>query len=71
MCVSGGENDIPAVVFNFYPLHCRWIYEWVPTADPDKALAQTLRCYSLVDFRLLLDDTGLVIKQIKVGGENE
>lgn len=53
---------------HFDPLHCRWIDEWVPTADPDKALAQTIRCYTPVDFRLLLEGTGLAIKRIEVNG---
>lgn len=54
---------------HFDPLHCRWIDEWQPTADSAKALAQTVRCYTPSDFALLLQDTGLIVKHLEVGGE--
>lgn len=50
----------------FDPLHCRWIDEWQPTAEPAKALAQSIRCYTPVDFMLLLEGSGLSIKYIEV-----
>lgn len=67
-------QDVPGSVemlhkCHFDPLHCRWIDEWQPTADPEKALAQTVRCYTPVDFRLLLRGTGLAVKRIEVDGE--
>lgn len=54
---------------HFDPVQCRWIDEWRPTAHPDQALAQTARCYTPVDFQLLLENTGLVLKRIEVEGE--
>jgi hypothetical protein len=54
---------------HFDPLLCRWIDEWQPTADPGKALAQTIRCYTPADFALLLRDTGLAVKRIEVDGK--
>ena len=53
----------------FDPIHCRWIDEWVPTAAPDQALAQTLRCYSPADLLLLLEGTGLVVDHLEVEDE--
>lgn len=54
---------------HFDPVQCRWIDEWQPTAHPGEALAQAIRCYSPVDFRLLLENTGLVLERIEVEGE--
>ena len=31
---------------HFDPVHCRWIDEWEPTAAPEQALAQAIRCYT-------------------------
>lgn len=55
---------------HFDPLQCRWIDEWQPTANPSKALAQTIRCYTPADFALLLGNTGLTIHRIEVDGES-
>ncbi len=54
---------------HFDPVHCRWIDEWQPTAEPDRALAQTLRCYTPADLLLLLEGTGLALKRIEVDGQ--
>ena len=54
---------------HFDPLHCRWIDEWEPTAAPDQALAQTVRCYTPADLLLLLEGTGLALKWLEVDGE--
>jgi SAM-dependent methyltransferase len=54
---------------HFDPLHCRWIDEWQPTAEPGQALAQTVRCYTPVDFLLLLEGTGLALGRIEVDGQ--
>ena len=54
---------------HFDPVHCRWIDEWQPTAEPDKALAQTVRCYTPADLILLLEGTGLRLKRIEVDGQ--
>jgi len=53
----------------FDPLHCRWIDEWEPTAEPEKALAQSVRCYTPADLRLLLDGTGLALRGIEIDGQ--
>lgn len=54
---------------HFDPLNCRWIDEWEPIDEPDKALAQTVRCYTPVDFLLLLEGTNLTLKHLEVDGE--
>jgi SAM-dependent methyltransferase len=51
------------------PLHCRWIDEWIPVAEPEKALAQTIRRYTPPDFLLLLEGTHLTMKHIEVDGQ--
>jgi SAM-dependent methyltransferase len=55
--------------FHFDPMHCRWIDEWQPVANPEKALAQTIRCYTPADFLLLLEGTGLALKRLEVEGQ--
>ena len=55
---------------HFDPVHCRWIDEWEPTAAPDQALAQNVRCYTPADFLLLLEGTGLALKRIEVDGQD-
>ncbi len=55
---------------HFDPLHSRWIDEWIPVEAPDKALAQTVRCYTPSDLLLLLEDTGLAVKHIEVDGQS-
>lgn len=53
----------------FDPVHCRWIDEWQPTAAPEAALAQTLRCYTPADLLLLLEGSGLALHRVEVDGE--
>jgi hypothetical protein len=53
---------------HFDPVYSRWIDEWQPVAEPEKALAQTVRCYTPMDFLLLLEGTGLALKRIEVNG---
>jgi SAM-dependent methyltransferase len=54
--------------FHFDPVYSRWIDEWQPVADPDKALAQTVRCYTPADLLLLLEGTGLALRRIELDG---
>jgi SAM-dependent methyltransferase len=54
---------------HFDPVHCRWIDEWEPTAAPEHALAQALRCYTPADLLLLLEGTGLTLQHLEVDGE--
>lgn len=54
---------------HYDPVQGRWIDEWQPTAHPENALAQTLRCYTLADLLLLLEGTGLCVKRIEIAGE--
>ena len=53
----------------FDPLYSRWIDEWEPVDAPEKALAQTIRCYTPVDFLLLLEGTRLTLKHLEVDGQ--
>ncbi len=54
---------------HYDPVQGRWIDEWQPTANPEHALAQTLRCYTPADLVLLLEGTGLRLKLIEIQGE--
>jgi SAM-dependent methyltransferase len=54
---------------HFDPVHGRWIDEWIPVAEPEKALAQAIRCYTPSDFLLLLEGTCLAMKRIEVDGQ--
>ena len=54
---------------HFDPVYNRWIDEWQPVADPGKALAQTVRCYTPMDLLLLLEGTGLALQRIEVDGQ--
>ena len=55
--------------YHFDPVHCRWIDEWQPVDSPEKALAQTVRCYTPADFLLLLEGTGLILQYVEVDGQ--
>jgi SAM-dependent methyltransferase len=65
--VPGSVEMINRCYFN--PFQSRWIDEWIPVEEPEKALAQTLRCYTPADFLLLLEGTGLGIKRMEVEGQ--
>jgi SAM-dependent methyltransferase len=54
---------------HFDPVHCRWIDEWEPSAAPERALAQAVRCYTPADLLLLLEGTGLALERIEVDGQ--
>lgn len=54
---------------HFDPIHSRWIDEWIPVEESEKALAQTIRCYTPTDFLLLLEGTRLRVKHIEVEGQ--
>ena len=53
---------------HFDPRHSRWIDEWVPVEHPSEALAQSIRCYSPADLILLLEGTGLALRDVEVAG---
>jgi SAM-dependent methyltransferase len=65
--VAGSVEMINRCAFD--PLHGRWIDEWQPVAEPDKALAQSIRCYTPVDLLLLLEGSGLGVKRMEVDGQ--
>jgi hypothetical protein len=54
---------------HFDPVHSRWIDEWIPVEEPEKALAQAIRCYTPADFLLLLERTCLAVQHIEVDGQ--
>ena len=54
---------------HFDPVHGCWIDEWIPVAEPEKALAQAIRCYTPADLLLLLEGTGLTIKSAELDGQ--
>lgn len=54
---------------HFDARHCRWIDEWVPVDAPERALAQSIRCYSPADLALLLEGTGLTVHHLEAGDD--
>jgi SAM-dependent methyltransferase len=51
-------------------INSRWIDEWVPVEHPENALAQSIRCYTPVDFLLLLEGTALKMDYMEVEGQS-
>ncbi|SES13756.1 bifunctional 2-polyprenyl-6-hydroxyphenol methylase/3-demethylubiquinol 3-O-methyltransferase UbiG [Psychrobacillus sp. OK032] len=51
--------------YDFDFMQCRMLDTWF---DGDEAVTQSLRCYSPQDLRLLLEDSGLTLVDIKPGG---
>jgi SAM-dependent methyltransferase len=54
---------------HYDPLSGRWIDEWQPVEHPENALAQTLRCYTPADLRLLLEGSGLRLECALIDGQ--
>ena len=47
---------------------CRMLDRWWPIDDETQAVTQSLRCYAPADLRLLLEGTGLALRDIVPGG---
>jgi SAM-dependent methyltransferase len=47
----------------------RWIDQWEPVDDPEAARWQSIRCYTPADLLLLLEGTGLKMKEAEFCGE--
>jgi hypothetical protein len=54
---------------DFDPVGCRFVDRWWPADAPERALAQTIRCYSPADLLLLLEGTGLALVGAEVRGQ--
>lgn len=54
--------------WHYDPLHCRWIDEWRPVADPARAMQQSIRTYTPADLLLLLEGTGLRLARLEAAG---
>jgi SAM-dependent methyltransferase len=54
---------------HYDPLQGRWIDEWQPVANPENALAQTIRCYTPADLILLLEGSGLRLERVEIAGQ--
>ncbi len=50
-------------------VHGRWIDEWVPVNEPEKALSQSVRCYSPAELLMLIEHTGLRLACIDLEGK--
>jgi SAM-dependent methyltransferase len=53
----------------FDPVASRFLDAWWPIGDEDRALAQSVRCYTPADLPLLLEGTGLALRRIEIKGE--
>ncbi|CAA9582919.1 MAG: N-methyl-transferase-related protein, partial [uncultured Thermomicrobiales bacterium] len=54
--------------YDFDAEGCRMLDRWWPLDDEGQAVVQSLRCYSPVDLRLLLEGTGLTLQSLEPGG---
>lgn len=54
--------------YDFDPEGCRWLDTIWREGDEERAITQTLRCYTPADLRLLLEGTGLAIDGVEAGG---
>lgn len=68
--LKGVPGSVEMIERCYYdPVQGRWIDEWQPTACPENALAQTLRCYTPADLLLLLEGTGLRLDRVEIAAE--
>lgn len=54
--------------YDFDALGSRLIDSWWRKKDPETIVKQSLRCYTPMDLRLLLKETGLEITELQAGG---
>lgn len=72
--IAGREKRVEGLIElqrrnDFDPIRCRFIDQWWPASHKTQAITQSLRCYTPVDFVLLLEGTGLVLHSIEVAGK--
>ncbi len=67
---AGFEMDLGAGMrkYEFDSQECRLIDKWWLPENTSDVYYQSLRCYSPVDFKLLLEGTGLKLTDIQTGG---
>ncbi|WP_052597720.1 bifunctional 2-polyprenyl-6-hydroxyphenol methylase/3-demethylubiquinol 3-O-methyltransferase UbiG [Aureispira sp. CCB-QB1] len=67
---NGRTMDLGACFrqYNFDVLEARLVDSWWRKDDPNTVVRQFLRCYTPVDFQLLLEGTGLQLMDIQAGG---
>lgn len=54
--------------YNFDADGCRMLDTWWNLEQPNKGVTQFIRCYSPADLRLLVEGTGLVLREVHAGG---
>lgn len=64
-----GYNHHIKEKIDFDPINNRFIDTWWDAEKPEEKLTQSIRCYSPVDFSLLLNGTVLKVEVIEVDGE--
>lgn len=67
---AGKEIDLGGAMrsYDFDPIGSRLIDRWWLPENPKEVYAQSLRCYTPADLKMLLDDSGLIIKELLPGG---
>lgn len=67
---AGTEQQIRDITrrYGFDTQNCRMLDTWWRTESPEAPVTQSLRCYSPADLRILLEGTGLALKDVKPGG---
>lgn len=54
--------------YDFDTHNCRMLDRWWRLGDETHAIVQSLRCYSLDDFRTILEGTGLALESVEPRG---
>ncbi len=55
--------------YDFDPILCRFLGEWLPRGGKRQTISESVRCYSPADLLLLLEGTGLVVDRFEICGE--
>jgi SAM-dependent methyltransferase len=67
--LKGVPGSVEMINRHFFdPAVSRWIDEWEPVEHPEDTMAQTIRCYSPADLKLLLEGTGLRLTRVEQDG---
>lgn len=68
--VAGQEMRVERTMrrYDFDAEECRMLDRWWPRDAEERAVMQSLRCYSPADLRLLLEGTGLALRRVEPGG---
>lgn len=62
------DEETYSRAYGFDPLGCRMLDTWWSPDAHEARVTQSLRCYSPADLKLLLENTGLRLREVEPGG---